>query len=46
MISLQAYEALAQQLLDVKTLANHRPQRVQLKERQERVEEALEWHRC
>mmetsp|Transcript_42166 Transcript_42166/g.98897 ORF Transcript_42166/g.98897 Transcript_42166/m.98897 type:complete len:655 (+) Transcript_42166:116-2080(+) len=45
MISLQSYESLAQQLLSAKHVANHRPRSVEMKENQERVEEALPWHR-
>ncbi len=45
MISLQAYEALAQQLLSSRAEANHRPASVELRESQQRVEEALPWHR-
>jgi hypothetical protein len=45
MISLQSYEALAQQLLDVKKSANRRPENVTLREGHHRIEESLEWHR-
>ena len=46
MISLQSYEALAQQLLDAGQRANRREEHVPLREGHRRVEESLEWHRC